>query len=188
MKTVLEQRRRAREPIGGLRNPSWFTKVLIATGHMIDAPDRKDAVPHERESVVREQIAARLEMGTSARATSPSAARAARTSLASSPPRWAPKSGCCSASKTVPRAIRAPADSDGNNATDLRSRRVKTFLQPDRFKAAPKGASVFARNNLWMVNTARVEVSDPKNLYALLVWDEKPAGDGPGERPIAPRG
>jgi hypothetical protein len=31
-----------------------------------------------------------------------------------------------------------------------------------------------------MINTARVEANDPNNLYALLVWDEKPTGDGPG--------
>jgi hypothetical protein len=31
-----------------------------------------------------------------------------------------------------------------------------------------------------IINTARVEISDPKNLHALLVWDEKPSGDGPG--------
>ena len=57
---------------------------------------------------------------------------------------------------------------------------MKTFSQPDRLKAAPKGASVFARNNLRMINSARVEIKDPKNLYGLLVWDEKPSGDGPG--------
>ena len=39
---------------------------------------------------------------------------------------------------------------------------------------------MFLRNNLWMINTARVEANDPKNLYALLVWDEKSTGDGPG--------
>ena len=57
---------------------------------------------------------------------------------------------------------------------------MKTFLQPDRLKSPPKGVSVYARNNLWMVNTVRVEVRDPKNLYALLIWDEKLTGDGPG--------
>ena len=31
-----------------------------------------------------------------------------------------------------------------------------------------------------MLNTARVEANDPNNLYTLLVWDEKPTGDGPG--------
>ena len=57
---------------------------------------------------------------------------------------------------------------------------VKRFWQPERLKAPPKGASVFARNNLWMINTARVEIRESRNLYALLVWDEKPTGDGPG--------
>ena len=52
------------------------------------------------------------------------------------------------------------------------------MIQPDRLKAPPKGVSVFARNNLWIINTVRVEISDPKNLYALLVWDEAPTGDG----------
>ena len=57
---------------------------------------------------------------------------------------------------------------------------VKTFQQLERLKSPPKGISVFARSNLWMINTARVEANNPKNLYALLVWDEKPTGDGPG--------
>jgi hypothetical protein len=57
---------------------------------------------------------------------------------------------------------------------------VKLFVQSDRLKSPPKGSSVFTRNNLWMINTARVEANDPKNLYALLVWDEQPTGDGPG--------
>jgi hypothetical protein len=57
---------------------------------------------------------------------------------------------------------------------------VKTFFQQERLKSPPKGASVFARNNLWMINTARVEADEPKNIYAVLVWDEQPTGDGPG--------
>ena len=79
------------------------------------------------------------------------------------------------------KSVRLPDSNWEQRYFDLRSRpNVKTFVQEDRLKTAPKGASVFARNNLWMVNTARVEVSDPKNLYAVLVWDEKPTGDGPG--------
>jgi hypothetical protein len=64
---------------------------------------------------------------------------------------------------------------------NLRDREnVKLFFQPDRLKAPPRGVSVFARNNLWMINTARVLADDPARLYALLVWDEQPTGDGPG--------
>ena len=57
---------------------------------------------------------------------------------------------------------------------------VKLFLQPERLKSPPKGSSVYARNNLWMINTARVLANEPARLCALLVWDENPTGDGPG--------
>ncbi len=40
--------------------------------------------------------------------------------------------------------------------------------------------SIYTRNNLWIIETARDEVDDPGKIYALLVWDEKPNGDGPG--------
>ena len=46
------------------------------------------------------------------------------------------------------------------------------FLQPDRLKSPPKGASVFPRNNLWMVNTARVEVKRTQEPVRPAVWDE----------------
>jgi hypothetical protein len=57
---------------------------------------------------------------------------------------------------------------------------VKVAIQSKCVKPLPQGASVFARNNLWMIKTARAEAKDPKHLYGLLVWDEKPTGDGPG--------
>jgi hypothetical protein len=31
-----------------------------------------------------------------------------------------------------------------------------------------------------MINSARVEASDSAKIHALLVWDQKPTGDGPG--------
>src|SRR5262249_17321422 len=57
---------------------------------------------------------------------------------------------------------------------------VKMFFQPEHPESMPDDVSVFARNNLLMIDTARGESTDPKNLYALLVWDEKATGDGPG--------
>ena len=63
VKTVLEQRRGLLESrIGGLKKSApRFAKVLIATGHMIDEPDRKaERFPPRKEGIVREQIAARL--------------------------------------------------------------------------------------------------------------------------------
>jgi hypothetical protein len=40
--------------------------------------------------------------------------------------------------------------------------------------------SIYARTNLWIINTARAEAGDSAKIFALLVWDEKPTGDGPG--------
>ena len=60
---------------------------------------------------------------------------------------------------------------------------VKTFMQNDPASAAPSpdsAASPFARANIWMVETGKREAPSPDKLYAILVWDEKPAGDGPG--------
>jgi hypothetical protein len=47
-------------------------------------------------------------------------------------------------------------------------------------KLPPKGTSAVAHNNLWMINSARAEVATSNSLYAILVWDELPTGDGPG--------
>lgn len=38
----------------------------------------------------------------------------------------------------------------------------------------------FSRCNVWILDSARAELRPNSRLYALLVWDEKPAGDGPG--------
>jgi hypothetical protein len=79
-------------------------------------------------------------------------------------------------------SVRLPNSDWQDRFYNLKNRKdvVQVFWQHERLKSAPKGASVFSRNNLWMINTARVEANDPKNLYAVLVWDEKPTGDGPG--------
>ncbi len=56
---------------------------------------------------------------------------------------------------------------------------IETCFQDERLGSPPEGVSVFARDNLWMINTARVE-AESSNLYGVLVWDGKPTGDGPG--------
>jgi hypothetical protein len=52
--------------------------------------------------------------------------------------------------------------------------------QPERLGKAPNDVSIYARTNLWMINTARVEAADSGKIHALLVWDEKPTGDSSG--------
>ena len=53
-------------------------------------------------------------------------------------------------------------------------------ILPKEPRDLPNDVSIYARANLWIINTARVEAADPGKIYALLVWDEKPRGDGPG--------
>jgi hypothetical protein len=189
VKKVLEQRRGVLEKrIGGLKKSEpRFAKVLLATGHMIDAPDRKaERFPPRKEGAVRDQIAAQLKkwnVGANDLAIC-GAARGADMLFGE----LAAETGAevwlmlpLPENEFLEQSVRLPDSDWEKRYFDLRSRHgVKTFLQGDRLKTAPKGTSVFARNNRWMVNTARVEVSDPKDLYAVLIWDEKPAGDGPG--------
>ena len=53
--------------------------------------------------------------------------------------------------------------------------------QDERLGDPPNRKEVFARNNLWILNTARVQGGHTgRGLYALLVWDENPEGDGIG--------
>ena len=56
----------------------------------------------------------------------------------------------------------------------------EVVCQDDRLGPPQSREAVFARTNLWMLNTARVEAPGVSRLYALLVWDENPQGDGPG--------
>ena len=189
VKKILEQRRATLEArIGGLKESEpRFGKVAIASGHMIDKPDRKDErFPPRKEGVVKEQIAQQLATwnlgkgdlaicggarGADMLFAELCAERGAEVWLMLPLPE----------NDFLEESVRLPESNWEERYFDL-SRRdgVRTFSQPDRLKAAPKGASVFARNNLWMINSARVEIKDPKNLYGLLVWDEKPSGDGPG--------
>jgi tetratricopeptide (TPR) repeat protein len=189
VKKVLEQRRGVLENrIGSLKKSEpRFAKVLVATGHMIDMPGRKtERFPPRKESAIRNQIAAQLKkwnVGANDLAIC-GGARGADMLFGE----LAAEMGAevwlmlpLPENEFLEQSVRLPDSDWEQRYFDLRSRqRVKTSLQEDRLKTAPKGVSVFARNNLWMVNTARVEVSDPKDLFAVLVWDEKPAGDGPG--------
>jgi hypothetical protein len=189
VKTVLEQRRTVLESrIGGLKKSEpRFAKVLIATGHMIDRPDRKsERFPPRKEGIVRDKIATQLEKwGVGARDLAIcggargadmlfgelAADRGAEVWLFLPLPE----------NQFLEESVRLPDSNWEQRYFALRTRpTVKTFVQQDRLKAPPKGASVFARNNLWMVNTARVEITDFKNLYAVVVWDQKPEGEGPG--------
>ena len=193
VKKVLELRRKVLEnKIGGLKKSEpRFKKVVIASGHMIDLPDRVakglgERFPAGKEGVVRDCIARQLEhwgVGAGDLAIS-GGARGADLLFAEI---CAERGAEVWLYLALPEAefletsVRLPNSDWEERYFKIRDRDgVKVFLQSDRLKSPPKAASVYARNNLWMINTARVEANDPKNLYALLVWDEQPSGDGPG--------
>lgn len=183
VKKVLKQRQK----ILGKKFELRFKRVFIASGHMIDAPDRPDErFPPRKEGAVRERIAQQLETW-SVGAGDLAICGAARGADLLFGELCADRGAEVWLYLALPEAefleasVRLPNSDWEERYFKLRDREgVKVFLQSDRLKSPPKGTSVFARNNLWMINTARVEANDPKNLYAVLVWDEKPTGDGPG--------
>lgn len=189
VKKLLESRRNILEKkIGGLKKTApRFLKVIVASGHMIDAPDRKDErFPPRKESVVRERIAKQLEtwgVGAGHLAIC-GAARGADILFAELCVQRGAEVWLFQAledGEFLEKSVRLPDTDWEDRFYGLRDfPNVKVLLQSDRLKLPPKETSVFARNNLWMINTARVEADRPKNLYALLVWDQAPAGDGPG--------
>jgi tetratricopeptide (TPR) repeat protein len=192
-KKVLEERRQILEGrIGGLKKSEpRFKKIVLASGHMIDEPDRVakglgERFPPRKEREVCERIAKQLETwaigpgdlaicggarGADILFAELSADRGAEVWLFIALPE----------AEFLEKSVRLPDSNWEQRYFDLQDRiNVKVFFQDQRLQAPAKGASVFARNNLWMIHTARVEANDPKHLYGLLVWDEKATGDGPG--------
>jgi hypothetical protein len=193
VKEDLEQRCKTLEKkIGGIKKSEpRFQKVILASGHMIDLPDRVkkglgERFPPTKENPVRDCIAKQLDLwgvgaynlaicggarGTDILFAELCADRGAEVWLFLALPE----------AEFLEASVRLADSNWEDRYFALRNRQgVKIFLQSERLKSPPQPALVFARNNLWMINTARVEANDPKNLYGLLVWDEKPTGDGPG--------
>ena len=180
------------EPSGGLRKSEpRFQKVFLASGHMIDLPDRVakglgERFPPSREKLVRERIARQLDVWR-AGATDLAICGGARGTDILFAELCADRGAEVWLFLALPEAefleasVRL-ADSNWEDRFFALQKRagVNTFLQSERLESPPQPAQVFASNNLWMIDTASIEANDPKNLYALLVWDEKPTGDGPG--------
>lgn len=194
VKKVLEQRRNALEQkIGGLKKSEpRFKRIVVASGHMIDAPDRVKKglgkrFPPQKEGIVRERISKQLKSWKIGKGDLAICGGARGTDILFA--ELCADSGAevwlflaLEEGEFLTESVRLPNSDWQDRFYNLKNRKdvVQVFWQHERLKSAPKGASVFSRNNLWMINTARVEANDPKNLYAVLVWDEKPTGDGPG--------
>jgi hypothetical protein len=78
----------------------------------------------------------------------------------------------------VERSVSLPATDYESRYRALRQR-CETRFQHLELGPAADADDAFSRNNAWMIEVA-CAMTDPSQIYALLVWDEKPAGDGPG--------
>jgi len=161
-----------------------FRHVIVASGHMIDMPGRSTPrFPAHKEPAVREQLAARLEawgIGEGDLAICGGArgadilfaelclARGAHVRLMLALPQH----------EFIRQSVQFGASTWTQRFSALHDR-CEVADQDERLGRPPDGITVFERNNIWMLHTAQVEQRSG-NLYAALVWDKQPTGDGPG--------
>lgn len=164
-----------------------FAKVAVCSGHMIDAPGRKaERFPERKADTVRQLMARQLDawqLGTGDLAICGGASGAdlifAELMAERGATVWLflalPKS------EFLAKSVQPAGDQWVTRFAQLRQRPgVQVFLQPERLGPVPQHLDVFARDNVWMINTAKVEADEPELLHAVLVWDEQDSGDGPG--------
>jgi hypothetical protein len=162
-----------------------FGNVAICSGHMVDAPDRQTPrFPAARAESVRAAIARQLAQwnigegdlaicggacGADILFAEECLRRGARLRLL-----LAQQVG-----EFVHDSVQH-AGSDWVKRFHALRMKAEVALQPERLGKPPNDVSIYARTNLWMINTARVEAIDSARIHALLVWNEEPTGDGPG--------
>lgn len=161
-------------------------KLIVASGHMIDLPDRPHPrFPPSKERAVREHLAQQLErwdigpgdLGICGGARG-SDILFAECCLVRGALVWIflalPEE------QFVTESVRLPGSTWEPRFVALRQHpRVTTYFLHEQVGARPEPAAAFAQNNVWIIDTARA-LAPPGQLYAILVWDEQPTGDGPG--------
>lgn len=159
-------------------------KVVLCSGHMIDEPDRPDErFPPEKEAGVREALAEHLDgwrIGTGdlaicggARGADILFAELCRERGATVQLYLALPKG-----EFLRRSVRLEGTSWERRFLDL-AVTCDVFDQHEQLGAPPRGTDVFQRNNVWILDVARTETGSG-GLRAVLVWDERPTGDGAG--------
>ncbi len=161
-----------------------YDKVVIGSGHMIDCPERTPArFPPEQEAAVRAAIAKRLDAWKIASGDLAicGAARGADILFAEECAKRGARIRLLIAKEIdafVESSVRLP-DSDWSDRFYALCEKSEVAIQPDRLGRPPEGVSPYARNNRWIVNTARAEGGSSQRIHALIVWDQR-ASDGRG--------
>jgi len=159
-------------------------KALVCSGHMIDAPGRKrERFPPQKEQAVRLRIADQLaQWSVGARDTGIcGGARGADILFAEE----CTKRGASvimlialPEEEFLERSVRLPKSDWEARYRTLRAR-CETHFQHEEWPDRHPELDVFSRNNLWCIEKA-LSLASPRDVYAVLVWDGQPAGDGPG--------
>ena len=164
---------------------SSVDKVTICSGHMIDAPGRETPrFPEEKAEAVRARIAQQLaqwEIGENDLAIC-SGACGADTLFAEECLRRGARLRLLlaqGADDFVRDSVRH-AGEDWVRRFHALCEKAEVATLSEQSDQQPDDISIYARTNLWIINSAQEEAADPGKIYALLVWDEKPTGDGPG--------
>jgi tetratricopeptide (TPR) repeat protein len=168
---------------------SQFPHVFVGGGHMIDSPERRQQrFPRGKENAVRAEIGRYLDTwkiskedlalcggarGADILFAEECLARGARVRLLLPLPE----------AEFIEESVRLP-QGDGNWVERFRALLEKcdaVAYQDQRLGDPPNRDEVFARNNMWTLNPARVQGGHTgRGLFALLVWDENSDEDGIG--------
>jgi hypothetical protein len=160
-------------------------KVILGSGHRIDAPGRKvPRFPQERETAVRDAMARQLDawgVGTGDLAVCGGANgadillaelcrdRGARILLLLTFPE----------ERYIQESVEMPGTRWSERFRDLeRDARCEIRIQEEHLGPLPAGEDPFERTNEWLLQTG-VEEAKPGKPLVLLVWNGTP-GDGAG--------
>jgi tetratricopeptide (TPR) repeat protein len=153
-----------------------YGKVIIGSGHMIDTPDRRTPrFTPEMEAAVRAGIAHRFEqwqigrddLGVCGGARGADILFAEECALRGAKVRLLIAKDL---DAFVESSVRL-SGSDWSARFRALCEKSEVVIQPERLGQSPADISPYARNNRWIVNTARAEGENSKRIYALIVWN-----------------
>lgn len=159
-------------------------RVIVCSGHMIDAPGRKEPrFPASKEQLVRSsmgELLRRWDVGSHDVGIC-GGARGADIIFAEECLTLATRVILLIAlpeEEFLARSVRLPGSDWEARYRALRTR-CETHFQHEERGNRYGDVDVFSRNNIWCLETAYAMVP-AEYVYGLLVWDEQPTGDGPG--------